>query len=598
MLAGMGVKFFRCAALVAASVVASAGAAEAGCKVKRFAELPVTMRGRSPLVPVEVNGNKVQFLVDSGAFYSMIDRSRANEFKLTLSAGSTFLVQGVAGDADSYATTVKTFSLAGTSLSNLPFVVASGGGGEGAAGLLGQNILGIGDAEYDFPHGAVRLYTSEGCNDFTLAYWAKDRHFSVISIRGQDSDNRQTVGEVFVNGKRMTATFDTGAYDSVLSRQAAARAGIDVNAENVTPISTSGGIGGGRMRTWIAPVQSFKIGDEEIHDTKLQVAEMSNDTDMLLGADFFAAHRVYVSNSQRKLYFTYEGGPVFSAKSQAFERQGDNTIKATTVAPTNEGEPKDADAYARRGAARQTRHDLEGALADFDRACALAPTEARYLILRAAALRANKQSDKARADLDQALKLKPDDAEALVERADLKLEASDRDGAFADVEIANRLVTKEADLQIELGGLYQRIERFDLAIPAYDKWLASHPDNYKIADALSERCWARTQLGQELDRALDDCNRALRLAPKTAGMLESRGFTHLRRGENEAAIADYDFALKLDTELTWARYGRGVAKLRLGKAEEAKADLAAGLANNPKLKELFLKRGIAKPGEL
>jgi len=38
---------------------------------------------------------------------------------------------------------------------------------------------------------------------------------------------------------------------------------------------------------------------------------------MLLGLDFLRAHRVYVAHSQGKLYFTYSGGPVFSAPSRA-----------------------------------------------------------------------------------------------------------------------------------------------------------------------------------------------------------------------------------------------------------------------------------------
>ena len=33
---------------------------------------------------------------------------------------------------------------------------------------------------------------------------------------------------------------------------------------------------------------------------------------MLLGTDFLRSHRVLVSHSQRKIYFTYAGGPVFS----------------------------------------------------------------------------------------------------------------------------------------------------------------------------------------------------------------------------------------------------------------------------------------------
>ena len=32
---------------------------------------------------------------------------------------------------------------------------------------------------------------------------------------------------------------------------------------------------------------------------------------MLLGSDFFLAHHIYVAYSQDKVYFTYNGGPVF-----------------------------------------------------------------------------------------------------------------------------------------------------------------------------------------------------------------------------------------------------------------------------------------------
>ena len=32
---------------------------------------------------------------------------------------------------------------------------------------------------------------------------------------------------------------------------------------------------------------------------------------MLIGADFFRAHHVYVARGQGKMYFTYLGGPVF-----------------------------------------------------------------------------------------------------------------------------------------------------------------------------------------------------------------------------------------------------------------------------------------------
>jgi len=35
---------------------------------------------------------------------------------------------------------------------------------------------------------------------------------------------------------------------------------------------------------------------------------------VILGTDFLRAHRVMVARSQRKVYFTYSGGPVFPAR--------------------------------------------------------------------------------------------------------------------------------------------------------------------------------------------------------------------------------------------------------------------------------------------
>jgi hypothetical protein len=35
---------------------------------------------------------------------------------------------------------------------------------------------------------------------------------------------------------------------------------------------------------------------------------------MLLGADFFRSHRVYVAKSQGKVYVSYVGGPVFETR--------------------------------------------------------------------------------------------------------------------------------------------------------------------------------------------------------------------------------------------------------------------------------------------
>jgi predicted aspartyl protease len=110
--------------------------------------------------------------------------------------------------------------------------------------------------------------------------------------------------------------FDTGAPRSVLTLDAARRAGITPTSAGVVSGGEWRGIGPGSGQTWIAPFASFKIGDEEVRNTHLRIgAEQLNGVDMLLGADFFLSHRIYVATGQRKLYFTYNGGPVFDLKT-------------------------------------------------------------------------------------------------------------------------------------------------------------------------------------------------------------------------------------------------------------------------------------------
>lgn len=593
-------KINRHAAIVVVALSLSAGAAQAACALNRILELPVTMAGLEPRISVKINGEPATFLLDSGAFFSSINPSKAAQFHLAQHPLALDL-EGVAGAADATVTRVNSFTLGNLELKSFQFIVASDNSTDDVAGILGQNILDRSDIEYDLPHGAVRFFHAVDCSDANLAYWGADRVVSRIPLDAIDRKDPHTSGFAYINGVRLHVIFDTGAAASVLSRQAAARAGVKFGGVGANGSGASYGMGRSTMRTWNAPVASFKIGDEEVRNFNIQVADMNSnmDTDMLLGADFFVSHRVLVANSQRRLYFSYEGGQIFRAKPESYVRDSETSAeKQASLAPKNEPEPTTADGFAGRGANRQTQTDLDGALKDMTRAIELAPGDVRFYKLRAAVHVDRNETSLAITDLNSALKLAPDDAAALVQRGVLKLEGDNPADALGDLDAANRIAPKEADLQLKLARAYTSAERYDQALAAYDKWLSTHPDNAFEGEAYDGRCWARILQGQDLNSAMGDCNRAVNMAPDSASPRESRGMAHLRRGETDGAIVDFNAALKRDPKLAWSLLGRGLAELRLGKTEAAKADLAAGLAINPKLKELFLKRGVAKPGEL
>jgi tetratricopeptide (TPR) repeat protein len=130
------------------------------------------------------------------------------------------------------------------------------------------------------------------------------------------------------------------------------------------------------------------------------------------------------------------------------------------------------------------------------------------------------------------------------------------------------------------------------ALADYDLWIDSHPKNEDLARPLNGRCWARAMWGHDLDKALADCNEALKLWPGAPQVLDSRGLVFLRMNQPDKAIADYDAALKLAPRIPWSLYGRGLAKQLQGHKAEGDADIAAAVAIAPHIADEARKNGI------
>jgi tetratricopeptide (TPR) repeat protein/predicted aspartyl protease len=578
--------------------VAAAPAAGEPCKMGRAGVLPVTMEDMQPLVHAAINGKDALFLADSGAFFSMLSTAGARQFHLTLEhVNHNFTVHGVGGASQVWMTTVQTFTIFNLDLPKVPFLVTDNDMGHGAIGVLGQNVFQLGDIEYDLANGVINILRTHGdCRRTSLAYWAHDKGlpYSEIDIDFARAENPRTTGDAYVDGRRIRFELDTGASASLLTLDAARRAGVTPDSPGVPAGGSTSGIGRRTVRTWIAPFASFKIGDEEIRNTHLRIGDVELDgVDMLLGADFLLSHRMLAASSQRKLYFTYNGGPVFNLTTVAPPPPGaprpgapsaTEPADPTAVTQPPKGEELDAGGYARRGTASASRRDYEHALADLTRAIDLGPAEPGYFYERGRAYWSSGHAEEALEDFGQAIKLQPSNVPALMARAELRVRRGDPAEAVSpDLDAADHAAPKEAGVRLELGNLYQRIHNYPVAIAQFDDWInAHHRDDIQMPGARNARCRARALEGKDLDRALDDCNFAVRQGPKVAAYLDSRGLVYLRQGKYDKAVADYDAALALDPKLAWALYGRGLARQHLGQAAGA-ADVAAATALFPKI---------------
>lgn len=312
-------KFLAMAA--AAAALLAPLQAHAGCKLQTV-NVAVTMRGLRPLVTAKVSGQDVKFVLDSGAFFSYLDGHLAAQLKLKpvtiapigshLGLAAAMPVTGVGGqEVLSGVVTASRFEFAGSSFNGVQFLTAPALGD--ASGLLGQNLLHQMDDEYDFKNGALRLIQPDGCDGANFAYWAQPgMAYSVVDLEPTNHDAPHTVATILINGEKMRAYFDTGADTSFITARAAARAGVKTSDPGVIPAGLTHALDRSDIKTWVGRFADVKIGDEEIKNTKLEIGQTeADDFDVLLGADFFLAHHIYVANSQGKIYFTYAGGPVF-----------------------------------------------------------------------------------------------------------------------------------------------------------------------------------------------------------------------------------------------------------------------------------------------
>jgi len=612
------VRHLVCLATLAVFSLSTAIAA-ANCQLQQLGSLPIDMHGLHPLVSTKINGVDARFLLDTGAFYSTIWREAATQYQLPYGKG--LLHQRHWRQRKCSGRTAKSFQFVGAPIPKVEFIVIDQTLSADYAGILGENLLRTSDAEYDLANGTVRFFHPVDCKHQALTYWAVSTPYSSVDLDDAYAAQYHLRSTAAINGHSVTVVFDTGASNSFVSLAAAQRSGITPNSPGVTFVGMTGGIGPGLTRVWSAPFDTFQLGGEKVQHLHLLIANPKSGPDMLLGDDFFLSHRIFVTYSQNKLYFTYNGGPLFnlnipqtataSAKPPAGPGADSQASRPTAMQP-GAGTPTDADGFRRRGLASAAMREYPSALADLTHACKLAPNDAENHYDRGMIYFMQGQLKPALQDFDAAITLRPKDVDALLARAQLLLRHPGVDPtrpaikATLDLDAVSQLVGPAASVRLTLADLYGRTGDYVTGIGQVDQWLSNHPNDQ--APGLNTRCWLRAAADQDLQEALNDCNQALGLKPlarKRTGsysraplagddpsILNNRGLVYLRLGSPKEAVEDYDSALHTNPNMPTSLYGRGLAELRLGRTAQGQADLAAATKLDSGIAKQFSDMGL------
>jgi tetratricopeptide (TPR) repeat protein len=148
-------------------------------------------------------------------------------------------------------------------------------------------------------------------------------------------------------------------------------------------------------------------------------------------------------------------------------------------------------------------------------------------------------------------------------------------GATAPRYLARKLSSRERlTMLLALGGARYECGDLPAAIAAYEEALPLDLHNPQILNALG---YSYAEAGLELHRALSLTKQAVRLAPDSAEIVDSLGWTYYKLGRYEEAEKHLKQAVALSPDLPELRYHLGVLYARWGLPVKARIELSKAI---------------------
>jgi len=295
----------------------------------KIADLPVRVVRNKLIADGTINGQKTGIVLDTGSMMTLILRPATDRLGLQRQEARGYRIFGIGGETKAESVLIDDFRIGQASRKGWRMLVAGEHAiVEDAAVILGEDFFDQVDVEFDLAHNAVRLFQPKNCEGVSLAYWTTEE-LREVAIDPVYEYQPRIFLTVQINGQPVKAMLDSGAGGSVLTKADAARSGVTPQTAGVVAVQSGTGLGPKAIDMWIGSFDSVVIGNETINHAHIYFGDLykegtytsigsrlsksvEKEQPMLLGADFLRAHRVLVSHSQRKMYFTYLGGPVFA----------------------------------------------------------------------------------------------------------------------------------------------------------------------------------------------------------------------------------------------------------------------------------------------
>nr|WP_249208826.1 retroviral-like aspartic protease family protein [Acetobacter okinawensis] len=253
-------------------------------------------------IPVSLNGHAASMIVDTGSEGSLLSPEAAALFDTRLDPSRHTMVHGTGGVGRIVPNAVvRSFKMGGLEfgpvsvpVDTLPAVPRTEPAVEG---LVGGDLLSRYDVEFDVAQGTLSFWSVGTPKCAGPQGW----RYIYRAVPLQNAGER-VIARVELDGHALEALVDSGARSCIVSTRAAERMGVSAAQLATDPGGLTTGVDGHQQTYHWHKFGMMQVGQEQEHAPVLTVAPVQDTVDMLLGADWFAAHRVWISYRTHMLY--------------------------------------------------------------------------------------------------------------------------------------------------------------------------------------------------------------------------------------------------------------------------------------------------------
>jgi len=285
----------------------STAAFAAPCTLQKLTSLDMQLKDGHALVPVLVNGETVNLIVDTGGTFSMLSESVAHKLGLPLQQQlwSEFVMFG--GVRSTKMVMASRLTIGSLNAYRYYFAVLPDGAlNKEADGLLAPNILAANDIDFDFANKKFSIFSQQHCYG-GVVYWTQSG-FTSIPFHIDDSHHIET--RLSLDGSDMDATVDTGSPYTTMSLETAERVfHIDPKSPDLKPVKSDDGK---EIFGYTYPFKTLTLGGLTVNNPRVLLVSDANSTllgrnampNILLGFSVLSKLHLYIAYGEKNLYIS------------------------------------------------------------------------------------------------------------------------------------------------------------------------------------------------------------------------------------------------------------------------------------------------------